>query len=609
MNRPRIRQLDSTLINQIAAGEVIERPAAALKELVENALDANAQRIDIVLRNGGKSMIQIADDGIGMTESELLMAIQRHATSKLPLNDLFTIHTLGFRGEALPSIGSVSRLQITSMPRDVEQSTPMTLFIEGGVIHPARPDTGTYGTRIVVKDLFFATPARLKFLKSDAAELSACVDCIKRLSLAHSTVAFRMIHDDRVMVDLPAQTEMGKRFADVLGEKTMDNVRLIDHAHDDVRLTGVVSLPTFNKSQANDQYFFVNNRPVKDKIFISAVRAAYADVLERNRHPVCILFLTMDTNDVDVNVHPAKAEVRFHDASLIRSFIIASMGHTLDRHAHETSSHLTGEALTRFSAPHLTAAAPLKQYTGSRSSEYTPSPSIPSPHRSMGALFSPPSFPKVFSDAPITPAPIKNVTHIPPETWGYLGAAKAQIKNSYIITENDEEIILIDQHAAHERILFEKLKHGYTSGQGIARQALLIPVLRTLTPHQHEIFNAESDILKRLGFDYDVFGDTLSMRAIPHLLSHENQEQLIDDVIHDCSEPLENRTFHEHIMHRLATYACHGSIRFGRSLSLPEMNALLRQIESFDRTGQCNHGRPTYIKLALSDIEKLFNRS
>lgn len=614
-SRPIIRQLDATLINQIAAGEVIERPAAALKELVENAIDAKATQIDVIVSDGGKSLIQITDDGVGMTTEDMMIAIQRHATSKLPTGDLFHIMTLGFRGEALPSIGSISRLSITSFPKHTDQSIAMELFVEGSIVMPPRPTSfPVHGTRIVIKDLFYATPARLKFLKSDATELAACVDTMKRLALAYPKVAFTLRSNDRTIFDYGARETLGERFADVLGQKTLDNLRLTDGSRDGISVTGVISLPTFHKSQATDQFFFVNQRPVRDKLLIGVLKASYHDYLETGRHPVVALFVNVDPAEVDVNVHPSKAEVRFRNAQGVRSLLIGTLKSTLQRHGQETASHLTGEALMRFQRQpsEMTApstAQPYRSTEASQSRNYT-----------MNSLFTArPS--AAYNDAsrydmPFTRSRLidDGATHkddaineVPPKENGVLGTAKAQIAKTYIISETDNGLIIVDQHAAHERIVYEGMKQHYLTG-GVAKQFLLVPFIITIDDHQCEIITQQKEILQSLGFDIDLFGHQAAFRAIPALLNRADPELLIRDLITDLTAEHTTLTAHDALLEFLATYACHTSIRAGQVLSINEMNALLRQIEATPNSGQCNHGRPTYVALSNSDIEQLFGR-
>ncbi|MES2607254.1 MAG: DNA mismatch repair endonuclease MutL [Pseudomonadota bacterium] len=615
-SRPIIRQLDATLINQIAAGEVIERPAAALKELVENAIDAKATQVDILVRDGGKSLIQVIDDGVGMTEADMMIAIQRHATSKLPTGDLFNIMTLGFRGEALPSIGSVSRLSITSHPKNSTQSMAMELCVEGGVLSLPKPVSfPTQGTRITIKDLFYATPARLKFLKSDTTELSACIDIVKRLALAYPTVSFKFRSDERTVFDYTACATLGERFADVLGQKTLDNLRLADGERDGISVSGVISLPTFHKSQATEQFFFVNQRPVRDKLLFGVLKAAYQDYLEGGRHPVVALFVTVDPAEVDVNVHPSKTEVRFRDMQGVRSLMIGTLKSTLERHGRETASHLSGEALMRFQRQPEQMHSPTSQ-TDYRSSTQNTYPNMrqsthPFMASSLGSSLSsgpstrPTYAPAMYSDdVPFfDDAPNAALLHDYP-----LGNAKAQIAKTYIISETTNGLIIVDQHAAHERIVYEKLKTQYLTG-GAARQLLMIPLVLTIDERQSEALEQQKDVLIQLGFDFELFGNQAAFRSIPALLQHADPEPMIRDLLTDLSDEHATLTSHEALLDFLSTHACHTSIRAGQSLSIAEMNALLRQIESTPNSGQCNHGRPTYVTLHQKDIEQLFGRT
>jgi len=615
-SRPIIRQLDATLINQIAAGEVIERPAAALKELVENAIDAKAALIDIVIRDGGKSLIQVIDDGVGMTESDMMIAIQRHATSKLPTGDLFNIMSLGFRGEALPSIGSISRLSITSLPKNSQQTMAMELCVEGGVLNEPRPTSfPTHGTRIIIKDLFYATPARLKFLKSDTTELSACTDIVKRLALAYPTVSFKFRSDERTVFDYTARETLGERFADVLGQKTLDNLRLTDAARDGISVSGVISLPTFHKSQSTEQFFFVNQRPVRDKLLFGVLKAAYQDYLETGRHPVVALFITVDPAEVDVNVHPSKAEVRFRDVQGVRSLMISALKTTLQRHGQETASHLTGEALMRFlRQPEYSHNSPSMERTDYRNSSHNTENTQPNIMRQSVHPFMASSIQNGLSTRSYAP-PMKsdevpdfdeslNSATLPVYP---LGNAKAQIAKTYIISETSDGLIIIDQHAAHERIVYEKLKEQYLAG-GAARQLLVVPLLFTIDERQSEALVQRKEHLQQLGFDIDIFGNQAAFRSIPAILQHTAPEPMIHDLLTDLSDEHATLTSHEMLLNFLSTHACHTSIRAGQNLSIVEMNALLRQIEATQNSGQCNHGRPTYVRLHQKDVERLFGR-
>lgn len=619
-SRPVIRQLDATLINQIAAGEVIERPAAALKELVENAIDAKATDIDILVRDGGKSLIQVIDNGVGMTESDMLIAIQRHATSKLPTGDLFNIITLGFRGEALPSIGSVSRLSITSNPKNSDQSMAMELNVEGGIITQPKPVSfPNHGTRITIKDLFYATPARLKFLKSDTTELSACIDIVKRLALAYPYVSFKFRSEDRIVFDYASRSSLGERFADVLGQKTLDNLRLTDGQRDGISITGVISLPTFHKSQATDQFFFVNQRPVRDKLLFGVLKAAYQDYLENGRHPVVALFVTLDPAEVDVNVHPSKTEVRFRDIQGVRSLMIGTLKSTLERHGRETASHLTGEALMRFQRQpdQIPTTTPQTSYRGSAntypSMRQSVHPFLTSSLDKTSSNYTQPTrsthIPTQTTALHLDDVPFFENTALLPELPDYpLGHAKAQIAKTYIISETKDGLVIVDQHAAHERIVYEKLKQQYLNG-GAARQLLMTPIVMTIDVDQCEALEKKKDILKELGFDIELFGNQAAFRSVPAILRNADPEPMIQDLLTDLKDEHATLTSHETLLDFLATHACHTSIRAGQNLSPNEMNALLRQIEETPNSGQCNHGRPTYVTLHQKDIERLFGRT
>ena len=589
-----IRRLPETLVNRIAAGEVIERPAAAVKELVENAIDAGASRIDVVLGEAGRALIAVADDGKGMDASELALAVERHATSKLPDDDLLAIATLGFRGEALPSIGAVARLSITSRPSDADSA--WTISIEGGRKHDPVPAAAPFGTRVEVRDLFYATPARLKFLKGERAERDACEDAIARLAMAHPHIAFNLTADGRSFLKLPAQMSLGEdarlaRVAAVIGREFFDNAAGIDARRQDddgdIRLSGHAGLPTYNRATSQHQYLFVNGRPVRDKLLAGAVRGAYADFLARDRHPCVALFLELPTHQVDANVHPAKTEVRFRDPARIRGLIVASLKEALDRAGFRASSHVAIEALelARPQIPQYAFASPPAVSRGVAEASI--------------AYHAPPSF---GASVPMAaPEPVAQ-THLP------LGIARAQLHETYVIAQTADGIVIVDQHAAHERLVYERMKEALAAGN-VQRQTLLIPEIVELDAADAERLLAKADELGELGLAVESFGPgAVAVRETPALLGELDIKGLIRDLADEIAEHGAALSLKERLGEVCGTMACHGSVRAGRRLNGAEMDALLRQMESTPHSGQCNHGRPTYVELKLADIEKLFGR-
>ncbi len=595
----RIRHLPETLINQIAAGEVIERPAAALKELVENALDAGATRVGIEIRDGGKSLIRISDDGIGMTREELVAALDRHATSKLHGNDLENIHTLGFRGEALPSIGAVSRLRIASRSRETPGEA-WEINVEGGHKSAPVPSAHPDGTQVEVRDLFYATPARLKFMKGDRAEYAAVKDVVLRLAMAFPAVSFRLVHNGIESLSLIAVTQgdfldqRESRLHSILGDDFAVNSLRVEARRDGVELSGHIGLPTYHRGTAQFQYLFVNGRPVRDKLLNAAVRVAYADVLSRDRHAVVVLFLDCDSGDVDINVHPAKAEVRFRDAASIRGMMIGALQHRL----HDGARH----SASTFGEKTIAAAQPL--YPAS-----THSFSGLSDRNIPGYRVS--SVAQVAYATAI--APSARAEAAPEETadGDYpLGAARAQIHENYIIAQTRDGVVIVDQHAAHERLVYERFKAQMQTGR-IPAQGLLVPEIVSLGDTEVSALLEQADMLATLGLEIESFGrDSIAVRAIPAMLSGRAEiARMIRDLADELSERGTANGLQEKINALLSTMACHGSVRSGRRLSVDEMNALLREMEITPGSGQCNHGRPTSIRLTLKDIERLFGRS
>lgn len=587
-----IRLLSPTLVNQIAAGEVVERPASAVKELVENALDAGATRIDVVLAEGGQALIAVADDGCGMAPDQLALAVERHATSKLDGNDLVNIRHLGFRGEALPSIGSVARLTITSRPKG--QDSAWSLTVEGGAKGEPMPAAHPCGTRVEVRDLFFATPARLKFLKAPRTELSHAVDVIERLAMAHPRVAFSLSDGARMVLKLaahdgdPDQARLA-RLAQIIGRELQDNAVVLAAERDGVRLTGWAGLPTFNKGTSAYQFLFVNNRPVKDRLVIGAVKGAYQDVLSHDRYPVVALFLDLAPDQVDVNVHPAKAEVRFRDAGLVRGLIVSGIRHALAQAGHRASSTLAGAALGALGTYQPRPSLGAIQQAAAAQAPFGLSESLPN-------LSLPPSAP-----AELQPAEMPELDHP-------LGAARAQLHDTYILAETRDGLVIVDQHAAHERLVFERMKAALAEGAA-KTQVLLLPEVIDLGEAAASRVAERAEDLARLGLVIEPFGPgAVVVREVPALIGDADVQGLVRDLADDLAEWGETLALTEKLWHVCATMACHGSVRAGRRLSVAEMNALLRQMEATPNSGQCNHGRPTHVSLKLADVEKLFGR-
>ncbi len=607
----RIRHLPETLVNQIAAGEVLERPAAAVKELCENAIDAGARKIDIDIREGGKAAIVISDDGHGMNAQELDAAMDRHATSKLPDDDLLNIQFMGFRGEALPSIGAVSRLKIST--RDADGGEAWDIHVEGGKKSEVAPSSHPKGTKIEVRDLFYATPARLKFQKSERAEFMAIKDMVTRLSMAHFDITFSLTHDGKQALHYPAVLEPQARLAAILGRDFGDNAMSIDAEREGLKLAGFAGLPTYHRGSAQHQYLFVNGRSVKDKLLHGCVRAAYADVLARDRHPVLALFLDVPATQVDVNVHPAKAEVRFRDPAMVRGLIISALKHAIAENGFQSSSAVADDALGRLAQTihnplplHRGASAPVPRsyiqsnYSGTGLAEATHL--AHAPQMDWGADIAPSARAEEMPVAHATPAP-EEQQHFP------LGAARAQIHENYIIAQTPEGITIIDQHAAHERLVYERFKTQMAEN-GVEKQGLLTPEIVSLSEDEAERVLEHADALAQLGLEIEPFGaGSVAVQSVPALLGQRaNVGQMIRDLADELAERGTAQGIEERLNHILSTMACHGSVRSGRRMNADEMNALLRQMEATPLSGQCNHGRPTYISLKLDDIEKLFGR-
>lgn len=595
---PAIRRLPDTLINRIAAGEVVERPASALKELVENAIDAGATNIAVKLAEGGLAGIEVTDDGCGMDPVEMALALERHATSKLPDEHIEMVATLGFRGEALPSIASVARLTLESRIRDAGEG--WRRVVDHGVVVEEGPAALPPGTRIRVEDLFGKIPARRKFLRSARSEYAACLDVVRRLAMARPDIGFVLEHDGRRALAVQPREELAARVAQLVARELAQDGVIIDLERGAARLTGVAGLPTFNRGVADHQYLFVNGRPVKDRLLVGAVRGAYADMLARDRHAVLALFLDIPPQEVDVNVHPAKTEVRFRDPAFVRGFIVSGLRHALE-----------GEGRRTAQAPAAPAMANWQPEPISRASEPAPS---------LSSLFAREYAAPVVRDAPMAwrgeqPAPLAPPSGRAeqavdaPQADHPLGVARGQVANTYIVAEAEDGLVIVDQHAAHERLVLERLKSAGAQGAVAASQALLIPEVVELDEPDCDRVEAAAATLAGFGLAIERFGPTaLLVRAVPSVLGKGNVQALVRDIADDLAQNGAALLLEERLDHVLATMACHGSVRAGRALSVAEMNALLREMEVTPRSGQCNHGRPTWVKLAHGDIEKLFGR-
>jgi len=604
-----IRRLPPETVNRIAAGEVVERPASAIKEIVENSLDAGALQVDIQADDGGLGRILVVDDGGGMSRDELALALERHATSKLVPNadgdfDLLRIATLGFRGEALPSIGSVARLTLTA--RQKGSADAYSLTVEGGAMGQPGPAAfaGAHGARVEVRDLFFATPARLKFMKSARAESMAIAEEVKRQAMAHEATGFSLDLDGRRVLRLPPERPGPegrlKRLAAILGAEFEDNALLIDQQREGVELTGYAGLPTYSRGNAGHQYLFVNGRPVRDRLLQGALRAAYADFLARDRHPTAALFVTLEPELVDVNVHPAKAEVRFRDPALVRGLIVGALRHALAGAGHRASTTVASAALDGFRAqgmpPPSYAAANARGFSAWGAGGWSPqgaAQQLPGV-REISARFERDDYAPDLATAvgAAATAEVIDLTDYP------LGAARAQVHETYIVAQTRDGVVIVDQHAAHERLVYERMKAEMDRG-GVARQALLLPEVVDLDPAEAERVAERADELAALGLIIEPFGPgAILVRETPALLGET-------DDLAENGAPL---ALGERLQAVCSTMACHGSVRAGRRLNAAEMNALLREMEVTPHSGQCNHGRPTYVELKLADIEKLFGR-
>lgn len=619
----KIRILPQITINRIAAGEVIERPASVVKELVENAIDAGAKNIEIRIEEGGKNYISVKDDGIGMNKEELELAVQRHATSKLPDDNLFNINFFGFRGEAIPSIASVSRLKMASNAKDSQESWEIN--IEGGEQKEIRPSNIKQGSLVEVKDLFYATPARLKFLKTDRAEKGRIVDTLKRIAMANPEINFTLYDNNKRSQEYIASQKdlLGarlSRLAQILGKDFAENSVEVDNQREGARITGFISLPTFNRGTSTEQYLFVNNRPVRDKLILGAIRGAYQDFLARDRHAITALFIDVPALEVDVNVHPAKAEVRFRYDAEIRGLLVGSIKNALAEAGFRASSTVSEAALNSFKVEgqqqNIREEIPASMYQGnyqrsSFSAGHSYSNAAPSNFgENTGQNFIEPERHNIFPADNVKPfSREEEITPNSDDLINYpLGSARAHLHENYIVAQAKDGIVVVDAHAAHERLTYEKMKIQYDR-KGIRTQKLLIPEIVELSEEKTDLLMENANKLAGFGLTIEKFGNGVEIKEIPEILCKESIKKLILDICDDLLEHGQELSLSERIEHILETMACHGSVRTGRRLNVHEMNAILREMEETPYSGQCNHGRPTYIKLEMKDIERLFGRS
>jgi len=601
-NRRIIRQLSDAAANRIAAGEVVERPSSAIKELVENSIDAGASRIDISYSDGGKTLIRVKDNGHGIAENQLMLALSRHATSKIDGTDLLNIHTFGFRGEALPSMGAVGRLTITSRIENVSMGA--TITVDGGVIHQVRPAPSSIGTIVELRNLFHATPARLKFLRTDRAESGAISDVIKRLAMSEPFVGFTLrdiTSGGKGRIIFRADPEAGDlfdamygRLSKILGIDFAKNSFRVDAERDGMTLTGYASLPTYSRGSSVSQYIFVNGRPVKDKSLLSALRAAYSDFLHNGRYPLAALFVECDFERVDVNVHPAKAEVRFREPGIVRGLVISALRHALAEEGHRASSTVADATLGAFKKSEISNISTNLRMNQSWSREMQ--------NNNLDQV----GFSELQNNFSARQASIETNND---QISNRLGAARAQVHENYIISQTADGIVIVDQHAAHERLVYEKLKNKMALN-GVSSQTLLIPEIIELSEQDSAVLMDLSAELSRFGLSIENFGgNSIVVRETPAILGEVNAKSLILDILDELKDWSESNLIKEKLDAILSRVACHGSIRSGRIMKGEEMNALLREMEITPHSGQCNHGRPTYVELKLSDIEKLFGRT
>jgi len=601
-----IRILPEATINRIAAGEVVERPASVVKELVENAIDAGARDIAIAIAKGGHTFMRVVDDGAGMAADELALAVTRHATSKLDDADLLKINTLGFRGEALPSIGAISRMKIIS--REKGSDSAHSIEVNGGKLSAVRPAALNYGTSIEVRDLFYATPARLKFLKTERAEAGAVLDVIKRLAMASPAITFSYDNGSGRTIRYPAGFDTGpqahlERLSACLGRDFADNALAVNTGRDGLRLSGFIALPTYNRANAMAQYLFVNGRPVRDKLLYGAIRGAYADFLARNRQAIVALFIDIDPAEVDVNVHPAKTEIRFRQPAQIRGLIVSTLKQALADAGHRASTTVAAAAL---GAMH---AEPMATPPGRYQNYYGPRETIPA---MPPAMSEPPSPPFQHTQTPSARIDLPDTESSQDESLNSLheyplGVARGQLHETYIIAQTEDGIVIVDQHAAHERLVYERMKQALVGG--VARQLLLIPEVVELDPQDVVSLADRAEQFAELGLSIEAFGpQAIVVREVPALLGELDIKGLIKDLADDLASIDDALSLKERLEEVCSTMACHGSVRAGRRLNADEMNALLREMEQTPHSGQCNHGRPTYVELKLADIERLFGR-
>ena len=598
--RSQIKQLDDVAVNRIAAGEVVERPASAVKELIENALDAGATRIELCVKDGGKTLIRVTDDGHGIPAQDLPLALSRHATSKIDGSDLLNIHTFGFRGEALPSMAAVGRMTITSR---VAGEDAAQIIVDGGAMGAVTPAALSKGTVVELRNLFYATPARLKFLRTDRAEMGAISDVVKKLAMAEPYVGFTirdLSRDDTGRVTFRADAQTGDMFdalsgrlRTILGAEFADNALPIDAEREGITLTGYAALPTYSRGNSISQFLFVNGRPVRDKLLIGALRGAYSDFLSRDRHPVVALFLELEPTKVDVNVHPAKAEVRFRDPGLARGLIVSALKHALADAGHRASTTVANATLGAFQPERVDR--PIYQMDRPSQGALRASYQAQAPgFAETQAVYS-----RVDVVEPVAEEPVDQP----------LGAARGQVHENYIIAQTKDGMVIVDQHAAHERLVYEKLKKQMAEN-GVAAQALLIPEIVEMSDADAAVLLTHSDALSKLGLTLEPFGaGAIVVRETPAILGEVNAEAMVRDILDELDDLGDTQLVTDKIEAVLSRVACHGSIRSGRWMRADEMNALLREMEATPHSGQCNHGRPTYVELKLADIERLFGRT
>jgi DNA mismatch repair protein MutL len=596
-----VRQLSVAIVNRIAAGEVVERPASVVKELIENALDAGARRIDVLTDGGGRRLIRVTDDGEGMTRADLALSVDRHATSKLAGDDLLAIDTLGFRGEALPSIGAVARLTITT--RHKSEPHAWTITVDAGEKSDVKPAALGHGTSVEVHDLFYATPARLKFLKTDRSEAEAVREVVRRLAMSRPDVAFALAGEERAPVTWAAANDELGRLGDVLGPDFRANAIAINAEREGVRVTGFAGLPTLSRANTLGQYLFVNGRPVRDKLLVGAVRGAYADYLPRDRHPLLALFVTLQSREVDVNVHPAKTEVRFRDGGLVRGLIVRALKEALAREGQRAAS--TGGSAT-IAAFRPLAMARRGAYDWRRSPARPPG--FVSARSATALGFAEAAQAAFEVGEPSADARVESFEPVAELIERPLGAARAQVHETYIVSQTRDGLVIVDQHAAHERIVYERMKAAIGK-TGVTRQLLLIPEIVELDEADAARLTARAEELARFGLAIEAFGPgAVAVRETPSMLGEIDVKGLLRDLAEHMAEWDDSLPLERRLLHVSATMACHGSVRAGRRLKPEEMNALLRKMEEVPNSGQCNHGRPTYVELKLTDIERLFGR-